>query len=115
MGQSLARDIQAVNLTVTLVSCNGTVLDTGSVLATRHRSQGRPFQDLAEEHTEPGGRAVGSSQKTRLAELPGALFIFLGKPKGSANGNITSVTRSQTYKTFVGDSFLTKEPEWGEI
>lgn len=31
------------------------VLEAGSLRTTRHRSQGKPFQDLAEEHTEPGG------------------------------------------------------------
>jgi len=87
----LARDIQAVNLTVTAVSCNGTVLEPGSPRATRHHSEGRPFQDFVEEPTEPGGLTKSATVETRLAKRPEVLFIFLGELKGSVDGNITSV------------------------
>lgn len=90
-GQTLARDIQAVNLTVTSVSCNGTVLEPGSPRAIRHHSEGRPFQDFAEEPTEPGGLTKSATVETRLAKWPEALSIFLGECKGSVNGNIIAV------------------------
>lgn len=64
----MARDVQAVNLTVTSVSCNGTVLEPGSLQATRHHSEGRPFQDFVEEPTKPGGLTKSTTVETRLAK-----------------------------------------------
>lgn len=87
----MARDIQAVNLTVTSVSCNGTVLEPGSPRATRHHSEGRPFQDFVEEPAEPGRLTKSATVEIRLAKRPEVLFIFLGEPEGSVNGNIISV------------------------